>query len=139
MITNLKEADIVTEGFVGNAKAVVIPAKESLDIMTDLLLQHPEDYLCDSTGCLWCREIERRLRLYDKVRKRKWFQKHACLRFPVDTYNYFRLKDIAALSLSMHMLRAIKKKTASIFTTKTNIGNHGSWSSTKSIKRSARM
>ena len=110
MINNLREAGIVTEGSVGKAKAVVIPARESLDIMTNLLERNPEHYLCDSPWCLWCREIERRLKLCDKVSDKNWFHRNSFLRFPLDAYNYLRVRDIAALTLAIYLLRKVVRK-----------------------------
>jgi aminoglycoside 3-N-acetyltransferase len=110
MISDLREAGIVTEGTIGKAQAVVIPVKESLDIMTNLLERNPENYLCESTWCLWCREIERRLNLCDKVDNRKWFQRNPFLRFPLDVYNSLRLSKISALTMVAYLLQiAISK------------------------------
>ena len=110
MIINLREAGVVTEGSIGKAKAVVIPARESLDIMTDLLESNPEKYLCESPRCLWCREIERRLKLYDRIDDKKWFHRNSFLRFLLDIYNYYRLRDIAHLKLVIHLLRRVVSK-----------------------------
>lgn len=110
MINNLREAGIVTEGSVGKAKAVVIPARESLDIMTNLLERNPEHYLCESPWCLWCREIERRLKLCDKVDDKKWFHRNSFLRFPLDVYNSLRVSDITALTLVIYLLRRVVRK-----------------------------
>jgi aminoglycoside N3'-acetyltransferase len=110
MIENLKEAGIVTEGSVGKARAVVVPARESLDIMTGLLQRNPERYLCGSAGCLWCREIERRLHLCDRLSHKKWFHRNSFLRFPLDAYNYLRLKDLAVLTMGQYQLsRAVRR------------------------------
>jgi aminoglycoside 3-N-acetyltransferase len=110
MIENLKEAGIVTEGSVGRARAVVVPARESLDIMTDLLQRNPERYLCDSARCLWCRETERRLHLCDRLSHRRWFQRNSFLRFPLDAYNYLRLKDVAVLTMGKYLLSRVVRR-----------------------------
>ncbi len=110
MTNNLREAGIITEGSVGKAKSVIIPAKESLAIMTNLLEHNPEHYLCESPWCLWCREIERRLRLCDKVDDKKWFHKSSFLRFLLDVYNFFRVRDIAALTLVKRLSRRVARK-----------------------------
>jgi aminoglycoside 3-N-acetyltransferase len=110
MVINLREAGVVTEGSIGKAKAVIIPARESLDIMTDLLKSNPENYLCESPGCLWCREIERRLKLYDRIDDKKWFHRNSFLRFPLVIYNYYRLRDIAPLKLVIYLLRRVVRR-----------------------------
>jgi aminoglycoside 3-N-acetyltransferase len=110
IVQNLKYSGIVTEGFIGRAKTFVVPSKESLEIMTDLLTRTPENYLCTSASCLWCREIEKYLGLKDKVKDRKWFHKYPILRFLLDRYNYIRLKDISAITLSRYYGTALVKK-----------------------------
>lgn len=110
MINNLREAGIITEGSIGKAKAVIVPARESLDIMTNLLERNPEHYLCESWKCLWCREIERRLKLCDKVDDKKWFHRNSFLRFPLDVYNSLRVRDIAALRLVIYLLQRVVRK-----------------------------
>jgi len=117
MINNLREAGIVTEGYVGKAKAVVIPAKESLDIMTNLLERNPEKYLCESPWCLWCREIEKRLKLCDEVDDKKWFHRHLFLRFLLDVYNFFRVRDIAVLTFATYLSRRVIRKLIPWYTT----------------------
>ena len=123
MIQNLKKAGIVTEGSVGKAKAVVIPARESLDIMTDLLQRNSERYLCDSARCLWCREIERRLHLCDRLSHKKWFQRNSFLRFPLDAYNYLRLKDIAVLTMGRYLLSRVVRRLLPWLTVKRRISS----------------
>jgi hypothetical protein len=99
MIENMRKAKIVTESLVGQAKSTVVPAKESLEIMTDLLKRNPENYLCDSTLCLWCREIERRMRLIHKIPNQRWFHKYPLLRLFIDISNYFRISDSGIITL----------------------------------------
>jgi aminoglycoside N3'-acetyltransferase len=109
MVQKLKNSGIVTEGFIGRAKTFIVPSKESLEIMTDLLTRTPEHYLCTSASCLWCREIEKRLGLKDKVKDRSWFHKYPILRFFLDRYNYFRLIDFPALTLSRYYVAVLVK------------------------------
>lgn len=125
MINNLREAGIVTEGSVGKAKAVVIPARESLDIMTNLLKRNPEHYLCESPWCLWCREIERRLKLCDKVNDKKWFHRNSFLRFLLDVCNSFRVRDIA--TLVTYLLRRVVRKLIPWLTMKKKTKNRRPW------------
>jgi aminoglycoside 3-N-acetyltransferase len=121
MIGNLKEADIVTEGPVGKAKAVVVPARDSLDIMTGLLQRNPERYLCGSARCLWCRETERRLQLCGRLSHKRWFQRNSFLRFPLDAYNHLRLKDIAVLTVGKYLLLRVVRRLLPRLTAKQRI------------------
>lgn len=104
MIDDLRQAGIVGEGAVGKAKAVTIPAREGLDIMVRLLHNSPERYLCDAASCLWCREIERRLNLRDRVIDKKWFQRSTFLRFPLDVYNHLRVSNNGVLGRGSYLL-----------------------------------
>ena len=124
---NLREAGIVTEGSVGKAKAFVIPARESLDIMTNLLERNPEHYLCESRKCLWCREIERRLKLCDKVDDKKWFHRNSFLRYPLDVYNSVRVSDNTALTLVIYLLRGVVRKLIHWLTMKQKTENRRIW------------
>jgi len=104
MIEQLQAAGIVTEGSVGSAKAFVVPANEGLCIMTGLLQRNPERYLCYAARCLWCREMERRLGLCPKLSDKRWFQRNRILRFPLDAYNYVRVKNMSPMTLGRCLL-----------------------------------
>ena len=123
MLENLKKAGIVTEGSVGKAKAVIVPARESLDIMTHLLQRNPECYLCHSARCLWCREIERRLHLCYRLSHKRWFQRNSSLRFALDAYNYLRLKDIAVLTMGRYLLSRVVRRLLPRLTVKQRISS----------------
>jgi aminoglycoside 3-N-acetyltransferase len=110
MINNMRQARIVTEGFVGQSNAIVAPARECLELMTNLLVSSPENYLCGDSSCSWCRYIEKRLKLIPKIADKRWFHKYPILRFFLDKYNYFQINDISALTLSKYyLLRMINR------------------------------
>ncbi len=77
LVSDLRENGIVQEGMVGEASALLVPAKESLHIMTAALRKHPERNLCDHLLCYWCRELERRRDLFDAVAHPRFFQRSA--------------------------------------------------------------
>ena len=61
--------------------------------MTELLRQDPALNLCDELTSLWCRELERRLDLYDSIAHPKYFQRSRVVRRLVAAVNHFRLGD----------------------------------------------
>ena len=48
--------------------------------MTDILLKEPQIGLCDDVFCFKCRELERRLNLYSKIKSPHVFQKNPIVR-----------------------------------------------------------
>jgi aminoglycoside 3-N-acetyltransferase len=110
MINDMQQAHIVTEGFVGHAKTVVAPARECLQLMTNLLVNSPENYLCDAPSCAWCRYIEKHLRLIPQIADKRWFHKYPILRYFLDKYNYFQINDVATLTVSRYYAIRIVKK-----------------------------
>ena len=76
LVVDLRDQGVVQEGTLGQASAILVPARQSLQIMTAVLRSHPERNLCDSVLCYWCRELERRLNLFQAVRVPRYFQTH---------------------------------------------------------------
>ena len=91
LVPPMRKNGIVIDGQVGKAKALVVPAKKSLKIMTEKLQLHPEMYLCGDIRCLWCRELERRMDLYRRIRQPVWYQNHALPIAMIAVANWFRL------------------------------------------------
>ena len=60
---------------IGEAAAIVVPAQESLHVMTAALTDHPERNLCDSLLCYWCRELEKRMNLFAAIESPRFFQR----------------------------------------------------------------
>lgn len=97
LVSHLRTIGLVRDGKIGMATAVLVSAKESLAVMAELLTQNPSINLCDSIWCLWCRELESRLDLYDKIERPTYFQKNITIRKFVGAMNGFREKDNRAV------------------------------------------
>ncbi len=91
LAADLRERGLVTDGRIGDADAVLLPAEESLLVMTEILLHAPERNLCGVWSCLWCRELERRLALYGAIETPRFFQKHRTIAWLLGLVNRVRL------------------------------------------------
>ncbi len=93
LVSYLREKGLVKDGKIGLAGAVLTPAREALETMTDLLKTRPELNLCDYVFCVWCRELEWRMRLYKRIRNPRYFQKNILVIHLIALINWFRKKD----------------------------------------------
>ena len=93
LVSHLRNIGLVADGKIGMANAVLVSAKESLGVMAELLIHNPSINLCDDVWCLWCRELESRLDLYDRIERPRYFQKNIAIRKLVRAMNRFREKD----------------------------------------------
>jgi hypothetical protein len=93
LVDYLKEAGIVNEGKIGLASSLLVPAREALAMMTDILKKEPSLNLCDNVSCLWCREIGRRLALFGQIENPKFFQRYQAVVTMIAFFNWFRLGD----------------------------------------------
>ena len=98
LVSHLRSIGIVKDGKIGQASAVLVPARESLAVMAELLIQNPSINLCNSVWCLWCRELEGRLNLYERIEHPRYFQKNVAIRKLVGAVNKFREKDSRAVT-----------------------------------------
>lgn len=85
---------IITRGKIGMAESVIGSADKILDTMTAMLKENPTLNLCDDPFCYSCRELERRLNLYDKIVAPKLFQKNILIRSVLGWRNQFLLRRI---------------------------------------------
>ncbi len=87
----MKNAGILQTGKIGNSQALISSAKELSEFLTDKLKKDPTLNLCNNVHCLWCREAERTLNLYKKIKKPRYFQKYTVIQKLVSLRNQFRL------------------------------------------------
>ena len=92
LVPKMQKAGVLTMGKIGNARSVVASAGELISYMAQKLREDPALTLCDDVGCLWCREVERRLKLYSAVKNPMYFQKIVLLRTFIALVNNFRLR-----------------------------------------------
>lgn len=93
LVPPLREKGIVRDGNIGNAHSIIIRAKEALEEMTTALKENTVEYLCDDFFCLWCRELEKRMNLYNLISSKKTFQKNSILRVLLSIINNLRLRN----------------------------------------------
>lgn len=97
LVQKLRSEGLVSEGRIGAALSILVPVKESLAGMSSVLKESPEANLCDRIACYWCRELERRLELYDKLENPKIFQRNRGLRYFIAAVNHLRELDNRAV------------------------------------------
>jgi aminoglycoside N3'-acetyltransferase len=91
LVPALREAGMIKEGKVGMARSLLMPARDVLEAMTNMLKKNPALNLCDDISCLWCREVERRLDLYAEIERPAFFQRSRLIRSALALINRFRL------------------------------------------------
>ena len=79
------------------AQAYVASARELIDAMTMMLKEKPELNLCDDILCLWCRELERRMNLYNEIENARVFQKNNAVTKFIALINGIRLNRFKLL------------------------------------------
>jgi aminoglycoside 3-N-acetyltransferase len=91
---------IAKVGRIGEAHAILGSAKELLHSMADMLKADPTLNLCDDILCLWCREFERRMNLYNRIDKPHSFQRSRLVARALAMLNWFRLRKYDSPSRS---------------------------------------
>lgn len=104
----LEEAGIVTRGQIGDAESLLIPADKSLAIISQALKADPTINLCTSISCLWCRELERRLALYGKLKTPRYYQKNKIVISALALANWVRMGDNPLLRYAFRAASAFR-------------------------------
>lgn len=98
LVPALEKMGIVETGKIGTARSLLAPAKDLLHAMAEMLDRDPTLNLCDDISCLWCREAERRLDLYERIENPRFFQRNLFLVRIIALVNGFRLNKYRFLS-----------------------------------------
>ena len=61
LVQILRSRGLVHDGVIGQAKSLLMSAKEALREMTSMLTKDPSINLCDKADCRWCQALSRRL------------------------------------------------------------------------------
>ena len=80
LVPKLEKKGIVKRGKIGLARSVIGPADKIIDAMTSILRENPTLNLCNDVFCHKCRELERRMNLYERIAKPKVFQRNIAIR-----------------------------------------------------------
>ena len=110
LVGKLRAQGLVTDGRFGQANAVLVPSRESLERMTMMLKENPAANLCKSLLCYWCRELERRMNLYGCIDNPRIFQKSRPVICLVALMNRVRELDNGFVMKAKLLLRARQKK-----------------------------
>jgi aminoglycoside N3'-acetyltransferase len=100
LVPVLEGMNLLKRGKVGEADSILAPVKGLLDALTEMLKQDPTLNLCDDVLCLLCRELERRLDLYGRIRCLHLFQRNLFLRKVVNLRNKLALKQYSYVAYS---------------------------------------
>jgi aminoglycoside 3-N-acetyltransferase len=92
LVPHMRQKGLLIEGMIGNAQSVLVDTKKALDAMTEMLVTNPALTLCDEISCVWCRELERNLELYDSIEDLKIFQSNSILREFLKMINARRMR-----------------------------------------------
>jgi len=106
----LEKRGIVKNSKIGMAYSILGSAREIIDSIAAMLRQNPTLNLCSDMHCLWCRDFERRMDLYNKVEKRKLYQRSIFVRTILSVINNIRLKKYQILSFRKHVRRNKRPK-----------------------------
>jgi aminoglycoside N3'-acetyltransferase len=74
LVKEMRESGAIIDGRVGDAATICAHAREALEYMSSRLKSAPEEFLCNRSACIWCREVERKLNLYPRIRNPAWYQ-----------------------------------------------------------------
>lgn len=110
LVSNLREKGFVTDGVIGQAKAVLVPVREALEVMTNLLRENPAINLCDDVLCFWCRELERRMSLYKNIENPRYFQKYVVAIYLIALMNWLRERDNRVVARTKKLIERYIKK-----------------------------
>ncbi|MDQ1260876.1 MAG: aminoglycoside 3-N-acetyltransferase [Euryarchaeota archaeon] len=102
--SRLREKGLIIEGKIGNADSLILPAKESLNAMAEMLKRDPAVTLCNDISCVWCRELEYKLNLYKEIENPCFFQRNIFAVKILRVINKHRLKGSKAAINTMRLL-----------------------------------
>jgi len=92
LVPSLRKMGILKTGNIGRAQSYVASARELVDSMSMMLKGDPTLNLCNNVSCIWCRELERRMKLFNKIENPRFFQKNNIITKLIALFNRVRLK-----------------------------------------------
>jgi aminoglycoside 3-N-acetyltransferase len=98
LVPELGSAGIIRRGMIGEASSVVGSVDELLAAMSSMLEKDPTLNLCYDFSCLSCRELERRMDLYGRIRNLRFFQKSLFVRLLLNCRNRLLLRRYSCVS-----------------------------------------
>lgn len=74
LVPLIEKKGIIKRGKIGRAHSLIGNAHEIIFETSELLRKNPELNLCNKVGCLWCRELEKKLQLYKRIQHPRFYQ-----------------------------------------------------------------
>ena len=107
MVPKLERMGIIKRGVVGRAPSLIC-SDNLLDAMRVVLKEDPTVDLCDDILCTSCREIERRMNLYERIKDPKFFQRSILIRKILFSRNKLVLKRYSQISFCRSKRKRIR-------------------------------
>jgi len=107
LVPKLEAKGIIKRGDIGMAHSILASADQLLYHMTVMLKENPTLNLCDDISCYLCRELERRMNLYERIVNPKLFQKNILIRTLLSWKNRLLLRQLNSFRpiKEPHMIR----------------------------------
>lgn len=100
LVPRLERMGIIKRSTIGQAPSLVGPINKLLDSMSAMLKEDPTLNLCYDFSCLSCRELERRMNLYERIRNPKFFQRSLLIRQLLHQRNRIALRRYSYVSFN---------------------------------------
>jgi aminoglycoside 3-N-acetyltransferase len=107
LVPALREKGLITDGKIGAADSILVSAKDALEATTEMLREDPTLTLCKDVSCIWCREMERRMDLYDRIEDPEIFQINRVVIGILGVINERRLRGSWAAIRAIGLLKKI--------------------------------
>lgn len=101
LVPQLEKMGVVKRGLIGEAPSLICSSKV-LEAMTGILKEDPTLCLCDDILCTSCRETERRLNLYSRIKNPRFFQRSLMIRKILFFRNQLILQRNSRISFRRH-------------------------------------
>ncbi len=98
LVPEMERKGIATRGKIGEAQSIIGSAADLLENMSSILREDATLNLCFDFSCLSCRELERRMNLYGRIRNPRFFQKSMFIRRLLKYRNGLELRRCSRVS-----------------------------------------
>jgi aminoglycoside 3-N-acetyltransferase len=105
LVPALRKKGLITDGKIGAADSICVDATDALGAMVEMLREDPTLALCRNVSCVWCRELERRMNLYDKIEDPEMFQSNKLAIWILSIINERRLSGSWEIRLAKKIAR----------------------------------
>lgn len=107
LVPALRGMGLIVDGKIGAADSILAPAKAALLAMAEILRGDPTKTLCRDFSCVWCRELERRMDLRERIEDPEIFQKSRALMEILGIINQRRMRGSWAAIKGVGLLKKI--------------------------------